>query len=58
MGYGKEFPKLRKEKGKERFSCELRARASYSSKRVRVWVFMQSTERIKGFVKELRKKDP
>jgi len=53
MGYGKEFPKLRKEKGKERFSCELRA-----GKRVRVWDFMQSTERIKGFVKKLRKKDP
>ena len=51
MGYGKEFPKLRK--GKERFSCELRA-----GKRVRVWDFMQSTERIKGFVKKLRKKDP
>jgi len=53
MGYGKEFPKLRKEKGKERFSCELR-----EGKRVRVWVFMQSTERIKGFVKDLMKKDP
>ena len=52
MGYGKEFPKLRKEKRKERFSCELRA-----GKRVREWVLMQSTERIKGFVKELRKKD-
>ena len=52
-GFGIEFPELRKEKGKEKVSRKFRA-----GERVRVWVWMQITERIKGFVKELRKKDP